>query len=49
MQFAWGYVPALVLEAAIKNRVFDTLDAGPKTIQEVQAATGASERGLTGP
>jgi ubiquinone/menaquinone biosynthesis C-methylase UbiE len=47
MQFAWGYVPPLVLEAAIKNRVFDTLDAGPKTIQEVQAATGASERGLT--
>ena len=46
MQFAWGYVPPLVLEAAIKNRVFDTLDAGPKTIGEVQAATGASERGL---
>jgi 2-polyprenyl-3-methyl-5-hydroxy-6-metoxy-1,4-benzoquinol methylase len=46
LQFAWGYVPPLVLEAAIKNRVFDTLDAGPKTIGEVQAATGASERGL---
>jgi ubiquinone/menaquinone biosynthesis C-methylase UbiE len=46
MQFAWGYVPPLVLEAAIKNRVFDTLDAGPKTIPEVHAATGASERGL---
>jgi ubiquinone/menaquinone biosynthesis C-methylase UbiE len=46
MQFAWGYVPPLVLEAAIKNRVFDALDAGPKTIGEVQAATGASERGL---
>lgn len=46
MQFAWGYVPPLVLEAAIKNRVFDTLDAGPKTIGEVHAATGASERGL---
>jgi ubiquinone/menaquinone biosynthesis C-methylase UbiE len=46
MQFAWGHVPPLVLEAAIKHRVFDTLDAGPKTIREVQAATGASERGL---
>ncbi len=46
MQFAWGYVPPLVLEAAIKNRVFDTLDAGPKTIGEIQAATAASERGL---
>jgi 3-hydroxy-5-methyl-1-naphthoate 3-O-methyltransferase len=46
MQFAWGYVPPLVLEAAIKNRVFDTLDSGPKTIPEVSAASGASERGL---
>jgi ubiquinone/menaquinone biosynthesis C-methylase UbiE len=46
LQFAWGYVPPLVLEAAIKNRVFDTLDAGPKTIGEVHTATGASERGL---
>ena len=32
MQFAWGYVPPLVLEAAIKHRVFDTLDAGPMDI-----------------
>ena len=47
MQFAWGYIPPLVLEAAIRCRVFDTLDAGPKTIQEVHSATGASERGLT--
>ena len=47
MQFAWGYVPPLVLEAAIRHRVFDTLDAGPKTVSEVHAATGASERGLT--
>lgn len=46
MQFAWGYVPPLVLEAAIRHRVFDTLDSGPKTVQEVSAATGASERGL---
>jgi len=47
MQFAWGYVPTLVLEAAIKHRVFDTLDAGPKTVAEVSAANGASQRGLT--
>ena len=46
MQFAWGYVPPLILEAAIKHHVFDTLDAGPKTIQQVHADTGASERGL---
>jgi ubiquinone/menaquinone biosynthesis C-methylase UbiE len=47
MQFSWGYVPTLVLEAAIKHRVFDILDAGPKTLQETAAATGASERGLS--
>jgi hypothetical protein len=47
MQMAWGYVPPLVLEAAIRHRVFDVLDNGPKDIWEVQEATGASARGLT--
>jgi 3-hydroxy-5-methyl-1-naphthoate 3-O-methyltransferase len=46
LQFAWGYVPPLVLEAAIRHRVFDVLDNGPKTLSEVSEATGASERGL---
>jgi SAM-dependent methyltransferase len=46
MQFAWSYVPPLVLEAAIRHRVFDVLDAGPKTLHETAVATGASERGL---
>jgi SAM-dependent methyltransferase len=46
MQFAWSYVPTVVLEAAIHHRVFDVLDAGPKTLKETAAATGASERGL---
>ena len=49
MQFAWGYVPTLVLEAAIRNRVFDVLDSGtnPMTVPEIASATGASVRGLT--
>ena len=47
MQFAWGYVPPLVLEAAIRHRIFDLLDNGPKTIHEIHEETGASERGLT--
>lgn len=46
MQFTWGYVPPLVLEAAIHHRVFDVLDEGAKTVKETAAATGASERGL---
>jgi SAM-dependent methyltransferase len=47
MQCAWGYIPPLVLEAAIRHRVFDVLASGAKTVQEVHADTGASERGLT--
>jgi 3-hydroxy-5-methyl-1-naphthoate 3-O-methyltransferase len=47
MQFAWGYVPPLVLEAAIHHRIFDVLDGGPKTLSEVQKETGASKRGLS--
>jgi SAM-dependent methyltransferase len=46
MQFAWSYVPTVVLEAAIRHHVFDVLDTGPKTLKETAAATGASERGL---
>jgi ubiquinone/menaquinone biosynthesis C-methylase UbiE len=46
MQMAWGYAPPLILEAAIRHKVFDTIDSGPKSIDEVAAATGASKRGL---
>jgi len=46
MQFAWAYAPPLIIEAAIRNNIFDELDAGPKTTQELVAATGASERGV---
>jgi SAM-dependent methyltransferase len=46
MQFAWGYVPPLVLESAISHGVFDVLDGGPKSLQQVHEATGASLRGL---
>jgi ubiquinone/menaquinone biosynthesis C-methylase UbiE len=45
-QFAWGYAPPLILEAAIRHRVFDVLDDGAKTVAEVVRETGASERGL---
>ncbi len=46
MQMAWGYAPPLILEAAIHNRVFDVLDEGPKSLEQLSAATGASARGL---
>jgi 2-polyprenyl-3-methyl-5-hydroxy-6-metoxy-1,4-benzoquinol methylase len=47
MQFAWGYAPPLILEAALNFRLFDLLDQSPKTVQELAAQTGASARGLT--
>ena len=46
-QFAWGFAPPLILEAATRLKVFDVLDDGPKTIQETADATKASVRGLT--
>ena len=47
MQMAWGYAPPIIIEAAVRNKVFDLLAAAPKTIPELAAASGASERGLT--
>ena len=47
LQFAWGYAPPLVLEAAIRHHVFDVLDAGPLSLAQLAKATGASERGLS--
>ena len=38
----------LILEAAIKHRVFDVLDGGPMSLSEIASATSASERGLRG-
>lgn len=46
MQFAFAYAPPLMLEAAIHLRIFDVLDEGAKTVEEVSTATGASVRGL---
>ena len=47
MQFAWGYAPPLILEAALNHRVFDLLDRRPQTVRELAARSGASARGLT--
>jgi ubiquinone/menaquinone biosynthesis C-methylase UbiE len=47
MQLSWGYAPPLILEAAVKHRVFDLLEQSPKTARQLAAKTGASVRGLT--
>jgi SAM-dependent methyltransferase len=46
MQFGFAYAPPLIIGAAVTNRVFDSLESGPKMIEEVSNQTGASERGL---
>jgi SAM-dependent methyltransferase len=46
MQFAWGYAAPLMIEAALKIRLFDVLDEGPKDLRALAAATKASERGV---
>jgi precorrin-6B methylase 2 len=45
-QMQWGFAPPLIVEAAVRCGVFDALDAGPRTVDEVASATGASRRGL---
>src|ERR1043165_6221456 len=46
MQMAWGSAAPLLLEAGVRNGVFDLLDSGPRTLEEVARETGASQRGL---
>src|SRR5579872_3954825 len=47
MQFAWGYAPALIIEAALRHNLFDLLDSSPKTMAQLASESGASTRGLT--
>lgn len=46
MQFAWGFATPLIIEAAVKNRYFDTLAERRMNIKELAAATGTSLRGV---
>jgi ubiquinone/menaquinone biosynthesis C-methylase UbiE len=44
-QMAWGFGATMIMEAAVENRVFDLLDSGPKTIEQVAEQAGTSLRG----
>src|SRR6266568_4392295 len=46
MQFGFAYAPPLIIGAAASNKVFDSLQSGGKTVEEVSQETGASTRGL---
>ena len=47
MQFAWGYAPTLIIEAAVRHGVFEFLERGPRPLGQLVAETGTSVRGLT--
>ncbi len=45
-QFGFAYAPPLTISAAVNNKVFDTLQHAPKTVEQVTKETGGSPRGL---
>jgi len=45
-QFGFAYAPPLIISAAVNNKVFDALEGGPKTVEQLKKETGASARGL---
>ena len=47
MQMSWGYAPPLIIEAAVKHRLFDLLSASPKTAPQLAREACASVRGVT--
>lgn len=45
-QFGFAYAPPLIISAAVNNKVFDALEAGSKTVEQLEKETGGSARGL---
>jgi SAM-dependent methyltransferase len=45
-RFVWAFAPPLVIDAAVRHRVFDVLAKRKSTLGELAQATGASNRGL---
>jgi ubiquinone/menaquinone biosynthesis C-methylase UbiE len=45
-QLGFAYAPPLIISAAVNNKVFDALDGGAKTVEQLQNETGGSARGL---
>ena len=45
-ELGFAYAPPLIISAAVSNKVFDALENGAKTVEQVSKETGASARGL---
>ncbi len=46
MELSFAYAPPLIISAGVSNKVFDSLENGAKTSQEIAKQTGASSRAL---
>jgi hypothetical protein len=45
-QFGFAYAPPLIISAAVNNKVFDALEGGAKTVEQLKDEASASARGL---
>jgi len=46
LRYSFAYAPPLMVEAAVRLKVFDALADGPRTAEDVAKQLGASHRGL---
>jgi len=46
LEIVYGFTPAMLVYAGTQNNVFDVLSQSPKSLAELAAATGTSERAL---
>jgi SAM-dependent methyltransferase len=47
MQMSWGFAAPLIIEAAVKHRLFDLLSESPKDARQLATKSRASLRGVT--
>ena len=45
-QLGFAYAPPLIISAAVNNKIFDSLEGGAKTVEQLKKQTGADARGL---
>ena len=45
-QLGFAYAPPLIISAAVNNKVFDTLEGGAKTVEQLKKEANGSARGL---
>lgn len=45
-QLGFAYAPPLIISAAVNNKIFDSLEEGAKTVEQLKKKTGANARGL---